>query len=666
MPGLLSMKFYMPFKLFTVLIFLLPGYCGYSQTFSAYVNAGEKSMGEGDYYSATLYFQKALDFENDDNNVRYKMAEASRLFNDYYAAAYYYNQAVLNDKSNTYPLALYWLAMMNKTRGEYEVAKNLFFRYYQQHASDSNYYSIRARLEIQACEDAYQLMKDSIPVKVTSAGNTINTVYSDFAAQNINDTSLYYSSLRFEIKNPKTKKPQRFVTKILKSKSTGEKFARPVPLDAIFNPDTFHNGNSAFSSDFKLMVFSRCTPVNHSEMHCELYWSKNDKGKWSTPVRLNDSINLADFTNTQPALAANGAEGYILYFVSDRKGGLGKLDIYRAFISTSGNFSSPENLGQVINSEENDITPFFHNSSQTFYFSSDRYNGLGGYDIFKSKYSNQQFSTPGNAGYPINTSYNDLYFTLSERKQEGLLSSNRLGSLYIKSKTCCYDIYEYKFVEPPPVVRDTVKPDTIPVLAVREVPKPIEVAKQLLPLELYFHNDEPNPRTILTVTKRSYKELYDSYIALKPAYEKAFSQGLEGDAKNKALSDINKLFTETITGNYNRLERFAGLVLEELKAGKKIKIVVRGQASPLAKPGYNESLSKRRISSFLNYLKQYDNTAINMYLNKGLLSVEEVGAGESLAKQNVSDDFKDQRNSVYSPAAALERKIEVIDLKIED
>ncbi len=153
---------------------------------------------------------------------------------------------------------------------------------------------------------------------------------------------------------------------------------------------------------------------------------------------------------------------------------------------------------------------------------------------------------------------------------------------------------------------------------------------------------------------------------MKPVYEKEFSQGLVTDEKNKAIAEINKLFTETITGNYNRLEKFAGLVLEELKAGKKISIVVRGQASPLAKPGYNEKLSKRRISSFLNYLKQYDSAAINQYLNRGLLTVEEVGAGESLAKQNVSDDLRDQRNSVYSPAAALERKIGVIDLRIEE
>jgi len=630
-----------------------------AQTFSAYVNAGEKSMQQGDYYSATHYFQKALEFENDDANVRWKMAEASRLFNDYYPASYWYNQVVLNDKSNHFPLALYWLAMMNKMLGEYESAKNLFYKYHQQHAADSNYYSIRAGHEVVACEDAIQMTRKPVAIKISSVEG-VNTVYSDFGAQLLADSSFYFSSLRFEIENPKTKKPEKFITKILKSKKTGSRISNPVPLDTIFNPDAFHNANSAFSSDRKLMVFSRCIPVDYSNMRCELFMSKNEKGKWQSPFRLNDSINLAGFTSTQPCIAARGGEGYRLYFVSDRPGGFGKLDIYYADFSTNLEFSSPVNGGAAINSEDDDITPFFHNSSQTLFFSSDRYAGLGGYDVFSSKYENGNFSNPDNAGYPMNSSYHDLYFTKSENSESGFLSSNREGSLYIKAKTCCYDIYQYEFEKP-----KVVAADTVPVAVVKEIPKPIEAAKQLLPLELYFHNDEPNPKTMLTVTKKNYKELYDAYMQLMPQYENEYSMRLDGAKKNAAVTAIRKLFDEKITASYNRLDRFAQLLLEELQANKKIKITVRGQASPLAKPDYNVNLSKRRISSFLNYLKQYQNSAIKKYIDRGLLTIEEVGAGESLAKEFVSDDLNDQRNSVYSPAAALERKIEVIDVKIE-
>lgn len=647
-------------------VFVLLSCPVFSQTYNAYVNAGEKSFNEGDYYSATEYFQKAIEFENEDPALFYKMAEASRLFNDYYGASYWYNQTVLNDKDNLFPLALFRLAEMNKMRGEYESAKNQFYNYYKQHAADSNFYSIRAREEIKSCEDAWHMMKDTVPAEVKNIGNRINTVYSDFASHNMKDSLLYFSSLRFENKDPKTGKSKNFVTKILASKkSAPNSFRQPVPLDtALFNPGEFHNANTAFSNDYKLMIFARCTPLNYSEMRCELFESKNIKGKWSEPARLNDSINMKDYTSTQPALANNGADGYVLYFVSDRPGGMGKLDIWRTFISTDGKYSAPENIDHNINSSENDITPFYHLSSQTLYFSTDRVNTLGGYDIFKSKQTNNSFSAAENIGYPLNGSTNDLYFTLDDVSKSGMLSSNRPGSLYIKAKTCCYDIYAFNMVEIKPVVVDTLpRVDTAAVVAVPT--KPIEVARQLLPLRLYFDNDEPDPKNIRTFTLKNYQELYARYMALKPEYEREFSKGLDGNEKQKAIADVNNFFDTIVTGNYNRLETFSGLLLEELKEGKKIIITVRGFTSPLAKTDYNVYLSKRRISAFLNYLKVFQKGAINNYIQNKMLTVVEDPAGETYVKQGVSDLLTDTRNSVYSPAAAIERRIEVINVKIE-
>ncbi len=627
-----------------------------AQKYSAYVNAGEKALNEGRYYAAIQYFQKALEFENQDERLFYQMAEASRLFNDYYPASYYYNQTILNDKDNLYPLALYWLAMMNKMQGEYEPAKNLFYRYYTTHQPDSDYYSIRAGHEVAACEEAYQMMKDTLPVKVKNLGNRVNSVYSDFGAQLSGDSLLHYSSLRFEVENEKTGKPEAFVTRILKSESRNGRYSTPLPLDTSFNTGTLHNGNSAFSSDRRVMIFSRCEPVNYSTLRCDLYISWNEKGRWSAPVRLDDPVNMPGTTSSQPAIGKRGAAGYTLYFVSDREGGAGKLDLYRCAFTVNGEFTEPINLGPGINSVDDDITPFFHNSSQTLYFSSDRYAGLGGYDIFSTTLAADTFSLPENQGYPLNTSYHDLYFTMSEAKDAGLLSSNRPGSMYIKSRTCCYDIYAYEF---PEEKEETVMPADTAEAA------PIVVARQLLPLELYFHNDEPDPKTMLTETRWNYKELYEAYVAMKPEYLQQYSLGLDPQKAGSAKKSIDKLFTQKITRSYNRLNRFARLLLEELNDGKKVKITVRGQASPLAKPDYNVNLSKRRISSFVNFLVAYEDGAIREFLDQGLLSVEEVGAGESLAKQFVSDDLQDKRNSVYSPAAALERKIEVIGVQAD-
>jgi hypothetical protein len=193
----------------------------------------------------------------------------------------------------------------------------------------------------------------------------------------------------------------------------------------------------------------------------------------------------------------------------------------------------------------------------------------------------------------------------------------------------------------------------------------IDLAKQLLPLELYFHNDEPDAKTTKSYTHKNYHDLYINYIAMKNEYRKAYSANLNGEAKDNAMQSVDNFFDNTVTGNYNRLEKFSSLLLEELKTGKKIKITVRGFTSPLAKSEYNINLSKRRISSFINYLKTYQDGAIDNYIQNEMLTIIEDPAGETYVKQGVSDELSDKRNSVYSPAASSERKIQVIDVKIE-
>lgn len=636
-----------------------------AQTFKAYVNAGERAMQDGDYYAATEYFQKALEFENDDLNVKFKMAEASRMFNDVNVAAYWYNQTVLNDKDNRYPLALFHLAMMNKMKGEYETAKNLFFRYYSKHAADSNYYSIRARKEITGCEEAYQLMQRPLPLEIKNMGNSINTVYSDFGGLIPRDSVLYFSSLRFEVTDEKTKKPLMYLTRILKWNQNLKKRNLPLPLDTSVNSVDLHTANIAFSSDMKWMVFARCTSLTRSDMRCELYASRNEKGKWQHPFRLPDAINLTGFTATQPSLATRGAEGYTLYFVSDRTGGYGKLDIWKSEMSANGEFSSPVNLGNIINTEEDEITPFFNDHTQSLHFSSDRPEGLGGYDIFYSSVAGNDFSTPVNAGYPLNSSYHDLYFTTQANEEKGIITSNRLGSLYIKSKTCCYDLWEYELQKKQPPVLDTLLVlDGTKDEYKKDTPK-IKEARSLLPLVLYFDNDQPDPRTLKTETKFAYDELFRNYIGRKDEYLREFSKGLDEKRKKSAETAIQRLFEQTIVPAYMRLDSVARLLSDELTDGKKIRLVVRGQASPLASAKYNDNLSKRRISSLVNYLMGYGNKTLAEFEKKGSLVIEWKPVGKSLAPASVSDDLKDLRNSVYNPDAALERKIEVIDVIVE-
>jgi hypothetical protein len=112
------------------------------------------------------------------------------------------------------------------------------------------------------------------------------------------------------------------------------------------------------------------------------------------------------------------------------------------------------------------------------------------------------------------------------------------------------------------------------------------------------------------------------------------------------------------------LNLFRDLLLEELQKGRKINLTIKGFASPLAKSDYNVNLTKRRIASLVNYLSAYNDGLFVPYLqgnssDGGKLTFTEVPFGEYTSNKLVSDNLNDQKNSVYSRAAGLERKIEI-------
>ena len=648
----------MKLKIIFVIGFVLCGIVATAQSPSAYVRAGDKAMEQADYYSASTYYYSAYVADASNTEVVYKLADACRQYNDYENAEKYFTKAYALDREHRYPLISFYLADMKQRLGDYSEASKIYSNYLQMFGRDSSYYTYKARFEMESCNRVNEILKDTVQADINNLGTEINSVYSDFAAQYTDSAQLVYSSLRYLNENSKTKKRNKYISKILSSENEKQTWSKPVALGATINADGLHSCNSAISSNNTFMIYTQCSQVK-DKLICELYYSMHKDGEWTKAVRLNDSINFKGYTATMPCIANNGISGYTVYFVSDRPGGFGKLDIWKSEVNAEFQFSNPVNAGPEINTPDDDITPFYDNLNNVFYFSSDGHHGLGGFDVYKVLSAGGQLM---NAGYPINTSYNDLYFTAYPNKF--LLSSNRPGSMYIKARTCCYDIYEG-------VYRDTTKKtDSVKILqpltaldsSRQETAKQIE---PLLPMKLYFDNDRPDPTTMLTVTRHNYVELYNQYIAREPEYVQNYIAGITDNAKMlDAKKRMTDFFTNTVKKSFNDLDRFSGLLLKQLQAGDKIEIAVRGSASPLAESNYNKNLSKRRISSVMNFWKTYDNGKLYNFISNGTLKVVEEPVGEDMAGKNISDDLKDKRNSVFSPAASSLRYIEVIRVLI--
>ena len=422
-------------------MFLLGGL--QAQTLKAFVTAAENAIVTKDYYSALTYYNNALEFDSDNIDIQFKSAEASRLFNAYTRAEERYEYVVENDTENAYPLATFWLADIKQKKGKYEEAKYLYELYLSEAETD-DYFAERTAKELKACEWAIDVSKNpDKSVTIEHLGDGINSPYSEFAGLFRND-ELYFSSLRYEKQND-VYNPKRLISKILKSEdqTTGEILEDPI------NDNEMHIAHATFSTSGDRIYYTECDYVNTSEIRCNIFY-KNimEDGSFGESIKLPDHINGDNYTSSQPSVGRSfRGDKDVLFFVSDRQDGKGKMDIWYTEVNKD-QFSNPVNL-KAINTMEDDITPYYDVNASTLYFSSEGYKTLGGFDIFKS-YNEEKGFTPGeHLPMPVNSSYHDIYYSIDAASGKAHFSSNREGSYYLESaqEACCYDIYSATYEE---------------------------------------------------------------------------------------------------------------------------------------------------------------------------------------------------------------------------
>lgn len=618
-----------------------------AQTYKQYVKFADKNWDAGDYYSASLYYKKALDIDSLDINVLWRYAECLRLYNDYEKAEAAYSKVHYREETKIFPLSLYYLASMQKYNGKYKEAQKNFKMVNKQFSRNKKSFEyLKSKQEMQSCSFAMKAnKKDTSGFKIYNAGEKVNTTDSEFGSAWV-DSVLYYASLRADnVKGDLEIHDPHYKIKVYKNPRNGSAFSTSQALDTTINSILSHNANGCYSSDGSRFYFTRCIGTE-----CKIMYSEIRNGKYGTPKEANGGVNKEGYTSTQPMIAKIG-ERDILFFVSNMPNGEGKLDIWSSEITGKGDHTKPRNAGKTINSIDDEITPFYDSEEGALYFSSTWHDGFGGFDIFRSNGTPEKFGAAQNLGFPLNTQWNDMYYSVYPSEYVGFLTSNRKGSLFVKSPTCCNDIYLVEFP------RKEIPQDTIPY-------KSLEDLNKYLPVTLYFHNDEPNPRSNDTTTKLNYMTTYNAYTAMIDKYKEEYSKGLAADKAIKAQDDIENFFIDYVDKGVSDLAIFTRLLLAELEKGQKIELSIKGFASPLAKTDYNVHLTKRRIQSLINFLREYEGGVFIPYLegtapNGGQLFFVKIPFGEYSASNVVSDNFHDTRNSVYSRSAALERKIEV-------
>jgi len=201
------------------------------------------------------------------------------------------------------------------------------------------------------------------------------------------------------------------------SSYTENGWSKPQSLSREINTD-FNEGTCTISTDGRTLIFAACKRrENYGK--CDLYSSKKIGNAWQKPQNLGPLINSTSW-QSQPSLSADGRT---LFFSSDRRGGIGGKDIWKSHLDSL-SWCMPINLGEEINTEFDEVSPFIHANNISLFFASDGRPGMGGLDIFLSKNNTNHWSLPLNLGMPLNDYANQVGFAIAPDCQRAFYSYN--------------------------------------------------------------------------------------------------------------------------------------------------------------------------------------------------------------------------------------------------
>ncbi|HSP11815.1 MAG TPA: OmpA family protein [Salegentibacter sp.] len=377
-----------------------------------------------------------------------KQKKADRLYNDlaYFEAAEVYKELIekeYNSTDNKQKLADTYMRLRSPENAVYyyediinepDISPEYYYKYAQALRGVKRYDESREwvekYLESNGKSRAAQNMIDEddygVSATYTIKESEFNSEFSDFGVFE-NNGKMYFVSARAE-GVPVKKRIYSW---------TGEPFLDIYEVDPETNEvmalegdvnTKLHDGPAVISPDGNTMYFTRNNYFNNREgrrdknatNHLKIYKASLNGNVWENVTEL--AINDDEYSVGHPALSP---DGNTLYFTSDMPGGFGGTDIYKVDIS-DGELGDPENLGENINTEQDESFPFIDEDG-ALYFSSNGHGGLGLFDIFRVDLE-ETYSRVENLGEPVNSNLDDFAFFKSAGENTGYISSNRSGN----------------------------------------------------------------------------------------------------------------------------------------------------------------------------------------------------------------------------------------------
>ncbi|MFA6924527.1 MAG: OmpA family protein [Bacteroidales bacterium] len=294
--------------------------------------------------------------------------------------------------------------------------------------------------KITECENGKILAKSPVKCFIDNFSSVVNSKYDDyFPVLTSDESTLLFTSRRKENNREKIcRVDNKYFEDIFVTKMSNKLWSNAENYDNSSNAKD-NSAVAGLSGDGKIML------IYDGSKHGDLYISEFYKDKrWTRPDRLSKEINSK---RNHESSAAITPDGNTLYFVSNKKDGIGGSDIYLCTKDEKGRWTKPLNLGSTINTVYDEEFPFITADGKTLYFSSKGHNSMGGFDVFKSVNENGKWSEPKNLGFPVNTPCDDFtYFAFGNKTNFAYYSSNRENGIGGS------DIYKITYITDKPVI----------------------------------------------------------------------------------------------------------------------------------------------------------------------------------------------------------------------
>ncbi|MES2131072.1 MAG: hypothetical protein V4506_01915 [Bacteroidota bacterium] len=369
-------------------------------------------------------FEKLLNSHSQDYSLKYltgicgiyrsdKHSEAQNLLNDVYKK----NKKAANID--------FYFALLHHRLGEFEKSLGYIQKFKSVHKPTPEQSKILNKL-ISNCNSGLLLVQNPIDVRISNIGSPPNSQFAEYAPVISADEQVMIYTYRGEQSNGglqdaygKSDKYGFFYEDVFISYKENGKWQKGSSVSGINTK--LHDAAIALSSDGQQLFTFKDDETGGGDIFISTLQGAN----WSEPEKLKGVVNSASWEGS----ASLSANGQVLYFASERPGGFGGRDLYRANKLQDNTWGNVINLGNKINTEDDDDSPYIHPDGLTLVFSSKGHNSMGGYDIFKTDFNevDSVWSEPLNIGFPVNTTDDDIYYVLSADGKRGYFASGKDG-----------------------------------------------------------------------------------------------------------------------------------------------------------------------------------------------------------------------------------------------